>query len=311
LVLSVFNDGTTRILSGASGDEIARYISFNDTSWIVITPDGFFNTSGPEVAKHINVVHENDPLSLDSFYDTLYRPDLVQEALAGDPDGKVAEAAKTTNLDTLITSGQPPQITSLKESEKVKSSEVKLKLEIAPRDGGIGKVEWRVNGVVQSAQERGLASIRDEDNSDYVVEKTLQLSPGKNIVNVIAYNKANLIASDPIQLVVEVSAGAISKPNLFVLSVAVDDYYDSKLALNYTNSDARAIGQAFQKSSVELFEKIEVSYLLNEDVSAAKMADTFQEIGSKMSPQDVFVFFLAGHGKTFVNRILKRVHIAV
>ena len=54
---------------------------------------GFFNASEGG-ARHLNLVRGLEALSVDDrVYDALFRPDLVREALAGDPDGKVAAAA--------------------------------------------------------------------------------------------------------------------------------------------------------------------------------------------------------------------------
>ena len=63
-----------------------------------MTPEGFFNASEGG-ARHLNLVRGLDALSVDDrVYDALFRPDLVREALAGDPDGRVAAAADGPGL---------------------------------------------------------------------------------------------------------------------------------------------------------------------------------------------------------------------
>ena len=66
--------------------------------------------------------------------------------------------------------------------------------------------------------------------------------------------------------------------------------------------DARALGAALTKAGRGLFETVDVTYLLDEEVSAEGMAAAFAELGAKVRPHDVFVLFLAGHGKTHDGR---------
>ena len=41
---------------------------------------------------------------------------------------------------------------------------------------------------------------------------------------------------------------------------------------------------------------------MDEEVSAENMASSFADLSGEVRPQDVFVFFLAGHGKTVDGR---------
>jgi hypothetical protein len=43
-------------------------------------------------------------------YQSLFNPDLVREALAGDPDGEVKRAAEFTSLDKVLDAGPPPAV---------------------------------------------------------------------------------------------------------------------------------------------------------------------------------------------------------
>ena len=93
-----------------------------------------------------------------------------------------------------------------------------------------------------------------------------------------------------------------SRPSLHVLAAGVNDYFDSRLALSYAVPDARALGAALTKAGRGLYEAVNVTYLLDEDVSAEGMAAAFDRLGETVRPHDVFVFFLAGHGKTHDGR---------
>ena len=92
-IASGARDNTVRLWDVAKGRELAAFATFADGSWIVLTPEGFFNASEGG-ARHLNLVRGFEALSVDDrVYEALFRPDLVREALAGDPDGRVAAAA--------------------------------------------------------------------------------------------------------------------------------------------------------------------------------------------------------------------------
>ena len=302
--------GTLLISDISDGKARAEFMVFSDNSWIVLTPEGFFSAS-EGAGRHLNLVRGFESLSVDQVYNALYRPDLVREALAGDPDGKVEAAAARLDLDKVVASGLPPRILDLYSPAggRVPGDVIELSVDVEARGGGIGRVEWRVNGIVQGVDGRGLgpARLKAEDRDEAgpaltTLRKRLFLVPGENAVSVVAYNGANLIASGASEIVIFSHQAAVSKPRLHVLAAGVDDYFDSRLALNYATSDARALGTALQRAGRGLYERVNVRYLEDEEVSAETMASSFAALGGEVRPQDVFVFFLAGHGKTVDGR---------
>ena len=146
-------DNTARLWDIATGRELALFATFTDGSWIVLTPEGFFNASEGG-ARHLNLVRGLEVLSVDQVYDALFRPDLVREALAGDPDGRVAAAAAARlDLGKVLASDLPPRVSGLRslDGDAVEGDETELSAEVEDRGGGIGRIEWRVNGIVQEA----------------------------------------------------------------------------------------------------------------------------------------------------------------
>ncbi len=314
-VMTISDDGTSRLWDVATGNELAQFVYFKDGSWIVLTPEGFFNASEGG-AKHINVVRGLEVFSVDQVYDALYRPDLVREALAGDPDGKVAAAAAELDLEKIIEGGFPPRVSliSPEPDETIVgdgsgSGAVDVEVEIKATSGGIGKVEWSVNGVLQDLSERALAPLVLADGVEEAggestvgeskrVTQSLYLAPGENEIQVVAYNAAGLIASDPLTFTVTLDEPEITDPKLYVLSVGVNDYFDSRLDLTYAASDAKAIGSALEVAGKEIYSDIIVETVLDEDVTKEGLEAAFERLEEKVRPGDVFVFFLAGHGKT-------------
>jgi len=135
--------------------------------------------------------------------------------------------------------------------------------------------------------------------ADTTVSTRLALEPGRNVIEVLAYNAAGMIASAPQSVVVEWDgSGAQSVPALHVLAVGVNDYADGRLRLTYAAADARAMGEALAKTGAELFSSVNMVTLLDGQVTDAGLDAAFGQMAMAVQPSDVFVFFLAGHGKT-------------
>ena len=60
-----------------------------------------------------------------------------------------SEAAAQLDLTKVLASGNAPNVTMVTpiEGDRVSGQQITAEVEIAVRDGGIGRVEWRVNGI--------------------------------------------------------------------------------------------------------------------------------------------------------------------
>lgn len=282
----------------ATGEKIADFLATPDGEWLVLTPEGFFAAS-PNGAKLVSVSVGMRAFAVDQVYQALYRPDLVAAKLAGDPDGTVAKAAAGLDLARVLGSGPAPltRFAFPLDGFRATDPEIEVEAELSDEGGGIGRVEWRVNGVTVSvAPARGAEALEDDAPK---AKARVALEPGQNVIEVLAYNAAGLLASAPRQVVVTWDGVATTvAPNLYVLSVGVNDYADGRLKLTYAAADARAFGAAMDKAGAGLFGKVEVVTLLDAEVTAPRLEAAFADLAARVQPQDVFLFFLAGHGKT-------------
>jgi WD40 repeat protein len=292
-------DGTRRLWEAATGLPLLSEIAFDDGEWVAITPEGFFDASEGG-AKHLTVVRGLTPYALDQFYDAFHRPDLVREKLAGDPDGKVREAAAKLDLSKAVASGNAPHVSIVAQTLQTTEEQVSVEASVADQGGGVGKIEWRVNGTTQGVEK---PSTDRSFSGTIAIKKTLRLEPGENRIEIVAYNGQGLIASDPADVVVTLQSGAAAAaPRLYVLAVGVNDYWDSRLRLAFAVPDAQALGDALRKAGENLYERVEVTMALDAQATAPALERTFSDLAQKVRPQDAFVFFLSGHGKTVDGR---------
>ena len=107
----------------------------------------------------------------------------------------------------------------------------------------IKKVEWRVNGVTVGVNvpTTSISSMPVRLKRDLVVDE------GDNVIEVVAYNAADLIASVPARATVSAPASVTSlQARMIVLAIGLDKYEDASLDLTYAVSDAEALAQALR-----------------------------------------------------------------
>ncbi|MGC1350185.1 MAG: caspase family protein [Xanthobacteraceae bacterium] len=300
-VISGHADGSVAIWNSATGGLIVTLVADADGEWVAITPEGFFGAS-PKGSALLHVVNGLDLVSIDQVFQNLFRPDLVREKLAGDPQGKVRDAAAKLDLAKILTSGAPPAIRIVEPSDRRPAPEdhAAVKIELTARDGGIGRVEWRVDGVTRAV---------DSNTQNVAAGATIQLDhafpleKGDNAIDVVAYNAKGLLASAPVQATIHWDgvAGA-TPPRLFVFAIGINDYYDSRLRLNYAVADAKSLSSALAVAGRNLFPVIRVATALDEEATRDHIQSIFAKLVGEMKPSDVFLFFIVGHGATIDGR---------
>ncbi|MGH8429123.1 MAG: WD40 repeat domain-containing protein, partial [Solimonas sp.] len=227
-VISGSSDTTTRVWNSATGELLATLLTGQGDEWLAITPEGFFDASA-KGAEILSVVRGLEVFGIDQFYQALYRPDLVREKLAGDPDGKVHAAAVRLDLAKLLDSGRAPSVAIVSHKAVATTPDDRVTLEalLADQGGGIGRVEWRINGLTVGVVENPRPGAGGQP---ITVKQAMALDPGENTVELVAYNGANLVASVAARAKITWTGSEPSvPPRLYVLTVGINDYLDAAL----------------------------------------------------------------------------------
>jgi WD40 repeat protein len=309
-----FSPDGARVLSGgsavriwnlATGKLIGSLIGSRDGEWLAVTPEGFFAAS-PSDAKVLSVVRGLDVSTVGQLHQSLFNPDLVRESLAHDPQGEVREASTVMNLEKVLDSGPAPvvAITSHPSGSALTEDVVAVKARITDKGKGIGRIEWRVNGVTAAVSAKPTGG-----GPDYDVTRQLALDPGENTIEVVAYNGSNLLASLPARTKIRFTgAPATAKPNLYILAIGINKYVDTGWKvpgtdeeeyfsqLTYAVADATAFAEEMKKAGEGLYGKVTVRTALDEQATRANLDGIVQELSGEIKPRDTFVFFAAGHG---------------
>jgi WD40 repeat protein len=100
-------DGTVRYWDRANGRWMATFTSAPDGRWIILSESGFFGGSAGS-GDLFNAVRGFASVTGETLRGTLYRPDLVEELLKGDPQGRYRDAARKLDLEKPFAAASTP-----------------------------------------------------------------------------------------------------------------------------------------------------------------------------------------------------------
>jgi hypothetical protein len=212
------------------GRELLAFFPHKDGErWVAWTPEGFFAASeGGEqlLGYHLNRGAEQTPefVAVDRLYAAFYRPDLLLARLQGD-EGKIEQArAAIGDINQVLTAGLPPDV-ALAGPAQVKSEGRTFvhELMLTDRGGGIGRIEYRVDGVLQADVAARPAEL-DRPGADGKTRRTrpLDLPSGRHEVTALAYNADGKVASRAVTQVIEVDDPLSRPPTLYGLVVGIE-----------------------------------------------------------------------------------------
>ncbi|MEZ5842775.1 MAG: hypothetical protein R3D27_03475 [Hyphomicrobiaceae bacterium] len=304
VIVSASYDGTVRHWDRRTGRQLATSSLDRTRNWAMLTSDGFIASSSSRTDV-LGVIKGLEHTSLEEVHHALYAPDLVREVLAGDPRGEAATAATAMNLEKVLASGPAPLvgIEDIDSAREAKSDLLTVRATVVGQGKGIGRIEWRLNGITVA-----VTRAPSSTQSEIALTQQIPLDPGENIIELVAYNATNLLASRAAKAVVQFAGAADrAKPRLHVLAIGIDDYDDpgylladgSTLAfgkLNLAVKDATAFADAMSRAAGELYSSVSVRLLRDGEATAEGIDSAVDEMAKAIHPRDTVILFAAGHG---------------
>lgn len=114
-------------------------------------------------------------------------------------------------------------------------------------------------------------------------------------VMMYAQNKNGNSEPETIRLIRE--ATSMELPKLFVVAIGVGDYNDPKLPkLRFTCKDAKDFSKAITSKKGLPYEDVQVKILCDNEATRADIFEAMEWLKQESSPNDVCIFFFAGHG---------------
>lgn len=273
------------IVDAATGATLATVTVLDQTDWIAVTPDGYFE--GTDVARRAvswRIGGEVFPLEL--YEDVYHRPGVVSDAILG----KRAAAAPPP--------GKPPALKG--DATAIDATSVTVKFTATPGspDAPIRDLRVFVDGrdlaVVQGAP------VAREDLADGAVAFTARVSfpAGKSrvVVAAVASDSAGLKSHPAVLPLLRPGAAAPAARRLFVVTVGVSDYGDPKIDLRWARADAEALAAALQDQEGRAYAKVHATVLTDAGATAPKIRAALDRLRADCGPDDVALVHFSGHG---------------
>jgi WD40 repeat protein len=280
------------------------YMFENTADWVLLAPDGRFDATEGAMKK-MYFTRGKEIIPLESLYEKYYVPGLLKQVWTN----QLADVVPDINDLTL-----PPVVKiSLQSLERnlvvsddtpvlsVDKEQASIKVEADGLKDLVTEIRLYQNGKLVHST-RNLV-VEDENGGEKNLSKTfiVTLNQGQNYFKAVAINSQRT-ESLPAELIAEYKPANIQpKPltndmQLHMIVVGVNIYKNPKYSLNYAQADAASFAEAINKGAEGLFSKVNTTIIKDAEATKEGINAVFEKIKAASRPQDLFVFYFAGHG---------------
>ena len=288
-----------------TGRYIGTFIATVANGGIAITEGGYFSGNEAGIAQ-LKVRMGNRVLPLDAFYDQFYNPMEVAAAFAFESGTSVARQTSQPAASMQKITVPPPKVSLYVKgtdgsftdavglsSTNTAQNEVTIRVEAASRYGKVGEIKVRNNGKIIDTSVRGLTvkAVGDRVTQDFVIP----LVEGSNRITAVALSE-QLIESAPVYCSLNYTPPAPSAPDMYVLAVGINEYKNGRYSLDYAVGDVEGFISSLTPIADPLYDELFISKVTNGNATRETIISELEAIASKAAPEDVFIFYYAGHG---------------
>ena len=297
-------DRTVKIWNVANGKLLGTMVFFEGMNWVVVDTDGRFDGTKEGMQK-MYYVKGLETIPLESGYEQFYTPNLLPRILEGENF--------TPPLVNIVTLKDAPKVKIAAEQIKrnltveddvavfkSETEQVNIKVQAdCPTDGVTEIRLFQNDKLVETTRN---LTVEDEKISEKSSTKTfaVTLLQGENRFKAIAFNTERT-ESKPAELIVSYKPITKIEPvktatTLHLVVVGINTYKNPKYNLNYAVADATSFAEAIANGSKDLFTKTNTIIIKDADATKDGMTAAFEKIKAAAMPQDLFIFYYAGHG---------------
>jgi WD40 repeat protein len=291
MLISHSLDGVTKFWDLSTGKEFFEHIHLGQNDWMAKNPEGYFSGTD-DARKYIHFVSGVKTYSADQFFNEFYRPDLLPKIFQNRRGGE------EKGIQGKLQNSPPPsvRVAVLPTSDP---SKAELYVKITDHGAGVEDLKLFHNGKNFPLNREELKMPKEKGQST-TYRQVVNLIGGTNTFSALASNRER-VESDPHS--VEIFSDYSSKNSIcYILSVGINQYKNPKLSLNYAKSDASSFSEVMNQKGNSLFKNIELHTLYDQEASRTNILSKLEELSGKIHPEDVFIFYYAGHGSMVDNQ---------
>ncbi len=296
-ILTKSPDKTLKKWNALTGELMYTFFTVNDDDYLVVDKYGRYDGT-PNARKLLYFTCDNEIIKLEQFEDLCWEPGLASKI-----NGINKEPITAQKLTEISICNVTPEVI------KDENAGDNYQYTIHPRNGGLGEVQLYVNGkLIKTGKKEELK----KNGSDYTFSvkrdwvQSYFINGSANQVMVKATTGEGTMSSRGIDIQEIATGNKNANPNMYIISVGINKYKEEKIRLNYASTDAVSFGSAITASAKKLLnsdgKEHVISYTFSTETNSLywpakdSIQKKMEEIARIAKPEDILVFFFAGHG---------------
>jgi WD40 repeat protein/uncharacterized caspase-like protein len=316
ILASAHSDSNVNLWSASSGELLCTLVPVGSSDWLVFTPEGFFD--GTRSTWNLVPFHfASAPLRLyepEQFFNEFFEPGVLAEI-----------TRSATSIKEVLQSRHDPR--ALLDISKYQDSHLPIvEIQHSPaRSTDAGSVTTTIratntgSGIQDCRVFRNHSLVHFEHGtllagtgtSSFSV--TIPLVPGRNEISSYCFNRDGLRSKEGL-LVVDSAVPVRGHPRAYIVAVGVDSYSNSAYNLNFAGNDAEDMAGTLTTNLKALGQYDPISVVIRDDhatkavilAALGRLGDNKYALPTEAppdliklaaaKPQDIVLFFFAGHG---------------
>lgn len=316
MLVSSGNDNTIRFWDAQKGVELAKLVLFTSGSWVIVTPNGQFDAS-EDAMKKLYYVQGIETIPLDNLYEKFYTPNLLARIMQNDvlpvPDVDVNKLAAPPKVKMTFDAARNLVVGDDVAKIDWTNENITIKVNAECTEDAIDEIRLYLNGKLIDGTGRNLV-VEDDNKKSLGKSFTIKLAPGINNFKAIALNTQRT-ESQPDETDVNyipaknIPAPTVDDVTLHLIVIGINNYKNPKYNLNYASADASSFKDEIQQNNSGIFSKTKLYFITDQEAMKDKIEATFNTVIKEAKPQDLFIFYYAGHGVMSDNNDKKEFYI--
>ncbi|WP_248723933.1 caspase family protein [Seonamhaeicola sp. ML3] len=282
-------NGHFRFYDVVTHEEILRLYVFIDGEWLAHTPEGLFEGS-QKAWNRVLFTKGADIIPLNQIFNDFYTPNLTSTILNNQ---------KVDTEKSVYSLNKAPEV-SIEFNDGTRNISVKGEVQVFETNSKAQRFKLQADAFGDAIKEmrlyhNGKRVLASENSSDFAIS----LIEGENVITAVAVNSQNTESAT--RKVIAKYRPKKTEPKsdtieIHLLTIGIDKYKNPRYNLNYAVADALGFKKAVMDGVKGFIPKIHTYSVQDKDANKANIINALKTIAEQSNPQDVFVFYYAGHG---------------
>ncbi|MEP7319612.1 MAG: caspase family protein, partial [Panacibacter sp.] len=296
------------------------YTNAEGNEFVVRDADGRFDGNSATLSNNIYYVKGLNVIPIATVFETFYTPNLLVRILnreVFDPVSvDVLNIHPQPTLNIVFKDGKQRNLEVADDDKETYQSETgvaEITVNATAPEDKVDEIRLFHNGKIINLTTRNLFVTDDASGSDSK-KYTVNLLPGANRFRALALNSqrtesspkeitvnyANKTAQPLVVKPIKNETGIVDPVDktatLYLVVVGINKYQNEKMSLNYALADATAFKDEVEKDAKSMLANIKTYFITDNNADKTGITTALKAVQQNAKPQDVFVFYYAGHG---------------